>query len=135
MLLPVFGILMLLCGLLVALAAGTDAEMLLGGCGVMVLGLLMFWALYRTGGTVLWIDGQGVTRARPPARVRWQDLTGSYLHRNTLHLRTASRHGLLRRREVSLPVGILETGTGDLIALIAQVRCVALGLPPGTPLP
>ncbi|HIZ36106.1 MAG TPA: hypothetical protein H9815_10035 [Candidatus Ruania gallistercoris] len=134
-LLPVLGSLMLLLGALIALAAGADTEMLLGGCGVMLLGLMMFWVLYRTGGTVLWIDRHGLTRARPPAQVRWQDLTGSYLHRNALHLRTRSRHGLLRRRTVVVPVGVLEIGTGNLITLIGQVRSVALGLPPGTPMP
>src|SRR5699024_9146469 len=49
-LLPVLGSLMLLLGALIALAAGEDTEMLLGGCGVMLLGLMMFWVLYRTGG-------------------------------------------------------------------------------------
>ncbi|WP_109472833.1 hypothetical protein [Ornithinimicrobium cavernae] len=119
--LPVLGVLMLLLGGVIALASEGDTEMLLGGCGVMALGLLMFSVVYATAGTVYWLDPDGVSRERwPRRRAAWSEIADVTVHRNRVLLGLQDS-----RRAFVISAGVLEISTPALVQLLTTLRAQA----------
>lgn len=124
-LIPIAGVLMLMMGLLIAVASEGDQEMLIGGLGVFGLGVLMFvvWALVR--GTVYWLDADGISRAHMPyTRVEWEDIEGLEQHKTVVRLLTDGRVQSLGRRwkVFKIATGALEISQHDLVQLIQAVH-------------